>query len=99
MRRCPGSRPPTLILGDVPRFVRNARDSGHSCILIAHNIRHVFRGAGVEDGIAREMSGTAHLRKRPLHTFHICKGATGHANFVFAPTCDVGHATRRESVS
>jgi simple sugar transport system ATP-binding protein len=24
-------------------FVRNARDSGHSCILIAHNIHHVFQ--------------------------------------------------------
>ena len=24
-------------------FVRNARDSGHSCIFIAHNIHHVFR--------------------------------------------------------
>jgi simple sugar transport system ATP-binding protein len=23
--------------------VRNARDSGHSCILIAHNIHHVFQ--------------------------------------------------------
>jgi len=27
----------------VLRFVRNARDSGHSCIFIAHNIHHVFR--------------------------------------------------------
>jgi simple sugar transport system ATP-binding protein len=26
----------------VLRFVRNARDSGHSCIFIAHNIYHVF---------------------------------------------------------
>jgi simple sugar transport system ATP-binding protein len=25
------------------RFVRNARDSGHSCIFIAHNIHHVFQ--------------------------------------------------------
>ena len=24
-------------------FVRNARDSGHSCIFIAHNIHHVFQ--------------------------------------------------------
>ncbi len=24
-------------------FVRNARDSGHSCVFIAHNIHHVFR--------------------------------------------------------
>lgn len=24
-------------------FVRNARDSGHSCILIAHNIHHVVQ--------------------------------------------------------
>ena len=27
----------------VLRFVRSARDSGHSCILIAHNIYHVFQ--------------------------------------------------------
>ena len=27
----------------VLRFVRNARDSGHSCILIAHSIYHVFQ--------------------------------------------------------
>jgi simple sugar transport system ATP-binding protein len=27
----------------VLRFVRNARESGHSCILIAHNIHHVFQ--------------------------------------------------------
>ncbi len=27
----------------VLRFVRNARESGHSCILIAHNIYHVFQ--------------------------------------------------------
>ena len=25
------------------RFVRGARDSGHSCIFIAHNIHHVFQ--------------------------------------------------------
>src|SRR5580693_10012597 len=45
----------------VLRFVRNARDSGHSCIFIAHNIHHVFqvvdrivvmrRGAIVADDI------------------------------------------------
>ena len=45
----------------VLRFVRNARDSGHSCIFIAHNIHHVFqvvdrivvmrRGRIVADGI------------------------------------------------
>lgn len=28
---------------EVLRFVRSARDSGHSCILIAHNIYHVFQ--------------------------------------------------------
>src|ERR1700756_3858719 len=28
---------------NVLRFVRSARDSGHSCILIAHNIHHVFQ--------------------------------------------------------
>src|SRR5262249_57398329 len=27
----------------VLRFVRNARDSSHSCILLAHNIHHVFQ--------------------------------------------------------
>jgi simple sugar transport system ATP-binding protein len=27
----------------VLRFVRSARDSGHSCIFIAHNIYHVFQ--------------------------------------------------------
>ena len=27
----------------VLQFVRNARDSGHSCIFIAHNIHHVFQ--------------------------------------------------------
>ena len=27
----------------VLRFVRNARDSGHWCIFIAHNIYHVFQ--------------------------------------------------------
>jgi ABC-type lipopolysaccharide export system ATPase subunit len=27
----------------VLQFVRNARNSGHSCILIAHNIHHVFQ--------------------------------------------------------
>jgi simple sugar transport system ATP-binding protein len=27
----------------VLRFVRNARDSGHSCIFIAHHIHHVFQ--------------------------------------------------------
>jgi simple sugar transport system ATP-binding protein len=27
----------------VLRFVRSARDSGHSCVFIAHNIHHVFR--------------------------------------------------------
>ncbi|MBT8424612.1 MAG: sugar ABC transporter ATP-binding protein, partial [Silicimonas sp.] len=27
----------------VLKFVRDARDSGHSCIFIAHNIHHVFQ--------------------------------------------------------
>jgi simple sugar transport system ATP-binding protein len=27
----------------VIRFVRNARDTGHSCVFIAHNIHHVFQ--------------------------------------------------------
>jgi simple sugar transport system ATP-binding protein len=38
----------------VLRFVRNARDSGHSCILIAHNIHHVFQ---VVDRIAVMLRG------------------------------------------
>ena len=45
----------------VLRFVREARDSGHSCIFIAHNIHHVFQvvdrivvlrhGRGIADDI------------------------------------------------
>lgn len=47
-------------------FVRNARDSGHSCIFIAHNIHHVFqvvdrivvmrRGSVVADDILPQQS-------------------------------------------
>jgi simple sugar transport system ATP-binding protein len=50
----------------VLRFVREARDTGHSCIFIAHNIHHVFqvvdrivvmrRGAVVADGISPRTS-------------------------------------------
>src|SRR6185312_10253730 len=39
----------------VLRFVRNARDSGHSCIFIAHNIHHVFQ---VVDRIVVMRQGT-----------------------------------------
>ena len=39
----------------VLRFVRNARDTGHSCIFIAHNIHHVFQ---VVDRIAVLRRGT-----------------------------------------
>jgi simple sugar transport system ATP-binding protein len=50
----------------VLRFVREARDTGHSCIFIAHNIHHVFqvvdrmvvmrRGAVVADDISPRTS-------------------------------------------
>ena len=39
----------------VLKFVRNARDTGHSCIFIAHNIHHVFQ---VVDRIAVMRLGT-----------------------------------------
>jgi simple sugar transport system ATP-binding protein len=39
----------------VLRFVRQARDSGHSCIFIAHNIHHVFQ---VVDRIVVMRQGT-----------------------------------------
>jgi simple sugar transport system ATP-binding protein len=47
-KRPGGSDEPTNNLGvaetqGVLRFVRNARDTGHSCIFIAHNIHHVFQ--------------------------------------------------------
>ncbi len=50
----------------VLRFVRGARDSGHSCVFIAHNIHHVFqvvdrmvvmrRGAIVADDLSPKTS-------------------------------------------
>ena len=55
----------------VLKFVRNARDSGHSCIFIAHNIHHVFqvvdrivvmwRGRIVADDIRPETSSVAEV--------------------------------------
>jgi simple sugar transport system ATP-binding protein len=55
----------------VLRFVRNARDSGHSCIFIAHNIHHVFqvvdrivvmrRGKIVADDIDPKSSSVAEV--------------------------------------
>jgi simple sugar transport system ATP-binding protein len=55
----------------VLRFVRNARDSGHSCIFIAHNIHHVFqvvdrivvmrRGQVVADDIDPRKSSVAEV--------------------------------------
>jgi simple sugar transport system ATP-binding protein len=39
----------------VLQFIRDARDSGHSCIFIAHNIYHVFQ---VVDRIAVMRQGT-----------------------------------------
>jgi simple sugar transport system ATP-binding protein len=55
----------------VLRFARNARDSGHSCIFIAHNIHHVFqvvdrivvmrRGRIVADDIDPKRSSVAEV--------------------------------------
>ncbi len=55
----------------VLQFVRNARDSGHSCIFIAHNIHHVFqvvdrivvmrRGTIVADDIDPKKSSVAEV--------------------------------------
>lgn len=55
----------------VLKFVRDARDSGHSCIFIAHNIHHVFkvvtrivvmrRGKVVADGIDPQKSSIAEV--------------------------------------
>jgi len=57
----------------VLRFVRNARDSGHSCIFIAHNIHHVFqvvdrivvmrRGRIVADAIDPKTTTVAEVEK------------------------------------
>lgn len=57
----------------VLRFVRNARDSGHSCILIAHNIYHVFqvvdriivlrRGKKVADNISPKTTSVEQVEK------------------------------------
>lgn len=55
----------------VLKFVRDARDSGHSCIFIAHNIHHVFkvvdrivvmrRGKVVADNIDPKQSSIAEV--------------------------------------
>ncbi len=57
----------------VLRFVRGARDSGHSCIFIAHNIHHVFqvvdrivvmrRGRVVADDIQPKQSSVEEVEK------------------------------------
>ena len=57
----------------VLRFVRSARDSGHSCIFIAHNIHHVFqvvdrivvmrRGRVVADDINPKTSSVAEVER------------------------------------
>ncbi len=54
-------------------FVRNARDSGHSCIFIAHNIHHVFqvvdrivvmrRGEIVADNIDPKQSSVSEVEQ------------------------------------
>ncbi len=50
----------------VLRFVRNARDSGHSCIFIAHNIHHVFQVADRIVVLRRGRLVTDHID--PKHT-------------------------------
>lgn len=57
----------------VLQFVRNARESGHSCIFIAHNIHHVFqvvdrivvmrRGTVVADDIDPKTSTVAEVER------------------------------------
>jgi simple sugar transport system ATP-binding protein len=57
----------------VLRFVRSARDSGHSCIFIAHNIHHVFqvvdrivvmrRGRMVADDIDPKRTSIEHVER------------------------------------
>jgi len=57
----------------VLRFVRNARDTGHSCVFIAHNIYHVFevvdrivvlrRGEKVADDIDPKQSSVEEVEK------------------------------------
>ena len=57
----------------VLRFVRNARDSGHSCIFIAHNIPHVFQvvdrivvmrhGTVVSDGIDPKLTSVEEVER------------------------------------
>jgi simple sugar transport system ATP-binding protein len=57
----------------VLQFVRNARDSGHSCVFIAHNIHHVFqvvdrivvmrRGTVVADDIRPAQSSVAEVER------------------------------------
>jgi simple sugar transport system ATP-binding protein len=57
----------------VLQFVRNARDSGHSCVFIAHNIHHVFqvvdrivvmrRGTVVADDIVPGKSSVAEVER------------------------------------
>jgi simple sugar transport system ATP-binding protein len=57
----------------VLRFVRNARDSGHSCVFIAHNIYHVFQvvdrivvlrgGKKVADDIDPKKTTIEHVEK------------------------------------
>ncbi len=57
----------------VLRFVRSARDSGHSCVFIAHNIYHVFQvvdrivvlrgGKKVADDIDPKQTTIEHVEK------------------------------------
>lgn len=65
----------------VLRFVRNARDSGHSCVLIAHNIHHVFqvvdrivvlrRGEKVADDIDPKQTSVEEVEKIITGMTHI----------------------------
>ena len=59
----------------VLRFVRNARDSGHSCIFIAHNIHHVFQ---VVDRIVVMRRGQGGGRRHRPEDDHGRGGRAGH---------------------
>src|SRR5204863_4208885 len=56
----------------VLRFLRNARDSGHSCIFIAHNIYHVFQVVDRIDVLRRGKKGADDIHpKHPTVEQHV----------------------------
>ena len=59
----------------VLRFVRNARDTGHSCIFIAHNIHHVFQ---VVDRIVVLRRGQVVADRHRPQDHHHRPGGAGH---------------------